>query len=228
VEAIRCAQAATVLEPGQNYFLSGLNNILLYIGEYHQVLESPIEAQHPWALLFLGRRDEALGLVRQQLAARPDFYRQQIRFIRVLGYAGQWEELVRYFDRTWGDVAVFVDELNLPPFWEMATAMQMTEHPLAPTMLDAYAKDTAYLRDEGLASGASDRQEAVLRLLQGKEQEALSLMELAYEKGWREAYADEYPVWTLVQDKDRMNKLLENIMSDIEKEREKLGYGPLL
>jgi len=103
VEAIRFAQAATVLEPGQNYFISALNDTLLDIGEYQPVLESPIESQHPLALLFLGRRDEALELVRQQLAARPDFYRSQMRFIRLLGYAGQWEELVRYFDRTWGD-----------------------------------------------------------------------------------------------------------------------------
>ncbi|WOJ97330.1 hypothetical protein R0137_01875 [Congregibacter brevis] len=227
VEAIRFAQAATVLEPGQNYFISGLNNTLLDIGEYQQVLESPIESQHSWALLFLGRRDEALELARQQLAARPDFYRQQILFIQVLGFAGQWEEVARYFNRTWGDVGAFVEELNRPPFWEMATAMQMTEHPLAPKMLEAYEADIAYIRNQGLASGSVDRQEAVLLLLQGKEQEALALLELADEKGWREAYVGDYPVWTLVQDQDRLNKLLAKVIADIERERQKLGYGSL-
>jgi len=228
VEAIRFAEAATVLEPGQNYFLSRLNDIYLDLGEYELVLESPIEPLHAWALLRLGKHDEALALAREQLAQRPEFYRQQLRFIRVLGDAGEWEELARYFDRTWGDVAVFVNDIpGVPPFSETATALHVTEHPLALPMLDAFAAQVELARSHGLQAPRFDRQEGVLRLLQGREEEALALFESAYQKGWRQAGAEDSAIWALIDDQARLNSLFAKMRADIERGREKLGYGPL-
>lgn len=227
-EAVRFARASVALEPSENFLINFLNRTLLFVGEYDEVLASSMTTFHPFALIDSGDIDAGLALAREQITARPDFYAQQERYVRVLGFAGKWEELARYFDRTWGDVGVLVDAAPvIPPYRELATALHVTNHPLAGDMLAAYERDIDRQKAAGVDWATLDMEESVLRLLQGDEEMALALMEEAFDKGRRAAFFKNHAYLDLVEDRERLGRLITRMDAAINGEREKLGLEPI-
>ena len=200
---------------------------LLELGEYQRVLEGGIADLEVTALYMLGRKDEALDLVKAQLAERPDFPFVRQDYIAAHYFCGEWDEVVRYYEDAWGSPADFESSYASPPYGLVVAPLMAAGHEDGLALLDAFREFVDTRRASGQQGGGADYAEALLLMLEDRPEDALAMLESSYDNGHRSMSTIINPAFAPLREAPRYQALTAKLDAAINAERGKLGLAPI-
>lgn len=176
-------------------------------------------------MALLGRKADAIDLVRKELEKRPDFPQQVADYLVILNVTREWPEIVRYYDSKWDSPDAFRRQFSRsPPFAAVIPALQAAGHADAPAMMALWRKHLDTLEASGFQDTSIDIANANWHLLKGEPDKAADLLETAYSKGARDIFILVSPI---LEDTPRLNAIRAKIGKAINAERAKLGLKPI-
>ena len=197
----------------------------LSLGEYSKVLLSAYDQHHPFALSGLGEKKAGRDLAEKYIKSRPDNVDQQQVYMNFLFLEGQWDDLTAYYEDTYGSVKDLKDSDSYPPLEQVAAALVATNHPHAKELISVTRKHIEQQRDSNITLAILDYEEAVLLIIEGRPDLALSRLKSAYDKGSYDLHIKLNPVYNRLSGIDGYDKLVTETENVINAERAKIGLG---
>jgi tetratricopeptide (TPR) repeat protein len=236
MDAGRLAEAqvpmARLLALGPNW--GPLFNARLYsrLGDSDRVLAlQGVPAFRARALFALGRSDEAIAELREQLAATPDDPGSVEVLLTALTRAGRFDEALTLYRERWGDIKALdavVGPTSSGPFEAIAAAQRATgdESGLAEA-LAVWRKRLDFQREQGYASAGFVATEARYFALADERAAALKAMTQAIDLGFRDPLLGRDPAFAALDDDPEFKAQNARMIKLINIERAKLGMAPL-
>ena len=232
-EAVGWYRQADAVAPGETNTRRAIGNLLLSLGDYRGA-EQLLDKWRHNVYLAEGRVEEAVGAVRQGLAARPDDPYTIVAAARTEAWAGNFdrarqllEPLAEGSERGKGHL---FEHFNVP-FWDPAIAATDLALARAGTGDESGADELlaqagAYferLRAEGLDHPGITYQEVRILALGGRAGEALAALRGAIDQGWRFWYTAGDPALQTLRDEDEFKDMIAEINSLVAAEGAKLA-----
>ena len=226
-ETISIRRQAMALDPSnqrtqRDKFLDYIN-----IGEFDIELPENLSFLIDDVQMLQGLKEEALATARGRIADRPDYPSGQASFASSLYLLGEVDELVAYYEDTWGSIDNLQRTFNRPPYLTLAGALIKTGHPDGEKMLAAARTRVDEERGWGRDNVGLDLREAKLLVLEGKNEEALSMLESAFLKGTRSFDIITDPGYAPLRDLPRYKALTVKLANAINLERAKINLPPI-
>ncbi|MEO0345324.1 MAG: tetratricopeptide repeat protein [Pseudomonadota bacterium] len=186
--------------------------------------------------LLEGRGDDAAERAATLLARSDNYYVFQFEYIRTLADAGMDEQLIAYYQETFGDIETYERSLFwafdpvMPPFWALAYAMHRSG---ADKNLDTVMTRWRQAIDIARANGADnydvDLNEAQWYALKGETEDAVAYLERAagHGRGLLEARLLNDYLNTLLGGHPGFEELMANNLRRINEERAALDLDAL-
>ena len=200
---------------------------LFELGENEAVLRSDYTDLNPFALLRLGRVEEAQALAESNIKARPNFTSNQQSYIDFLFMQGEFQKLSDYYDETYQTVETFSESDSYPPFEKVTAALLETKHPQAEDMMKATRAHIDIQRESRISLSVLDIEESVLLILEGKTAAALDRLDAAFSKGSYDLGISLNPVYARLNGDPRFEALKEKTLAAINRERRALNLMPI-
>ena len=226
-EAIDIRRKAIALDPSNQRTQRDKFRDYLNIGEFDIDLPNNLNYLLDDALLFQGRKDDALKVARMQIDARPDYPGGQGAYVSTLYLAGEFEELVAYYENTWGSLDNLQRAFSRPPYLNLALPLIEAEHPDGLKMIEAARERVDEERGWGRDNVGLDLRESKLLVFEGKNQEALNMLESAFLKGTRSFYMIIDPGYAPLYDSPEYQILIGKLANAINRERSKINLSPM-
>ncbi|RZV41417.1 MAG: hypothetical protein EX271_08070 [Acidimicrobiales bacterium] len=226
-ETIDIRRRAIALDPTNQRTQRDKFRDYLNIGEFDIDLPENLNYLQDDALLFQGLKSEALEVARTQVEARPDFPGWQAAYASTLYLAGAFDELVEYYDSTWGSLENLQRAFNRPPYLTFALPLIAADHPDGKRMVDATRLRVNQERGWGRDNVGLDLREAKLLILEGKNEEAMSMVESAFFKGTRDLYMVIDPGYAPLYEMPRYQAFKQKLTEAINLERAKINLPPM-
>ncbi len=224
--------AARMLAIGSNW--APLANAVIHyrVGDFDRVLSlQGIPTFRARALLALGRSDEAIADLREQLAATPDDLDAGETLLTTLTGAGRFDEALALYRERWGDIKALdadVGPTESGPFEAIAAAQRATgdKKGLAETLANWRGR-LDFWREQGYASGEFVMTEARFFALADERAAALKALTQAIDLGVRDPLLDRDPAFAELRDVPEFKAQNARMTALINIERAKLGMAPL-
>lgn len=176
------------------------------------------------ALMFLGRKNDALDLVRTELGKRPDYPPIQTIYLHAHFVSRDWDEVVRYYDETWDSPDAFMQGFSTKPFASTVPPLLEAEHPDADALLALWRQTIDEQRSAGIKIHTLDVSEGLWHLANGEPDKGFALLDSAFAKGSRDIYLLVNPT---LGNSLRAKAFRAKIDDAINAERVKLGLKPV-
>lgn len=228
-ESLKLRRRALEIAPDYPRISNGMARTEVHLGIFDGSVTNPeiVPQVKIEAYLLQGKKKDALKISREAIAERPDYFRSKIIFLAALHEAGEWAEIVRYYDLTWGSADAFNQDFPYPPFGFLIPALQDANHPdteqliqLARALLEQYTA-------AGEKSASIDDFKARLLILEGKTELAMDALEHAYNNGARDLLWFIDPAFQPLSGTPRFEMLKKNTGKAINTERAKLNLPPM-
>ena len=224
--------AARMLAIGSNW--APLANAVIHyrVGDFDRVLTlQGIPIFRARALLALGRSDEAIADLREQLAATPDDLDAGEVLLTTLTGAGRFDEALALYRERWGDIKALdadVGPMESGHFEAIAAAQRATgdKNGLAETLAH-WRKRLDFQREQGYASGAFVMIEARYFALANERAAAVKALTQAIDLGVRDPLLARDPAFAGLLDDPEFKAQNARMITLINIERAKLGMAPL-
>jgi TolB-like protein/Tfp pilus assembly protein PilF len=226
-QTIDIRQRAIALDPSNQRTQRDKFRDYLNIGEFDIDLPESLNYLVDDAFLFQGLKEEALKVARTQIEARPDYPGGQAAFATTLYLAGAFDELVAYYESNWGSLDNLQSTYNRPPYLNLALPLIEAGHPDGRKMVEAERTRVEEERGWGRDNVGLDLREAKLLVLEGKEDEALRMLESAYLKGTRSFYMVIDPGYAPLYDLPEYQVLIAKLADAVNRERAKINLPPM-
>ncbi|MGE6697882.1 tetratricopeptide repeat protein [Hyphomonas sp. NPDC076900] len=211
--------------PDEAVLQQNLNEVRYELWDFAALTESAEDPARPFALLAMGRKAEALIVSASTLAQRPDYRDASEHHLTLLYRAGELDAVVKLYDEQYGSLQSVQSTGGTRGVLAMAGALQAGNRPEAAEFIQRAAQALEARKAAGETGPQLLRREAVLLMLQGKQESALALLEeLAGAGGVSMTFAD--PVFAPVRNAPRFRALVEKQKRYINSERATLGWAP--
>jgi tetratricopeptide (TPR) repeat protein len=224
--------AARMLAIGSTWAPLGNATLQDRLGDFDRVLTlQGIPAFRARALLALGRSDEAIADLREQLAATPDDLDAGEVLLTTLTGAGRFDEALTLYRERFGDIKALdavVSPIASGPLEAIAAAQRATgdEKGLAETL--AYRrKRLDFQREQGYVNGAFRMTEARYFALADDRVAALKALTQAIDLGVRDPLLGRDPAFAALLDDPEFKAQNARMITLINIERAKLELAPL-
>ena len=228
-EGIKLRRQAFEIIPESGRALNGLGGYEVSLGVFERALATPDETPllSVIALIFQGKKDDALSVSRKALSERPDYNRIRQLFLEALHQTGEWDEIIRYYDNNWDSADAFDQAFINPPFGYLIPALKEAGHPDTAALLKHARAIFEKYKTLGDNDAVMDNIEARLLLLEGKPNLAMDVLDRAFSKGARDLYWFVDPVFAPLRGTKRFDALKTNTNKAINAERAKLDLPPM-
>jgi len=226
-ETIDIRRRAIALDPTNQRTERDKYRDYLNIGEFDIDLPDKLDYLRDNAFLLQGLKDEALELARKQIDSRPDYPSGQASFVYTLYHAGAFDELVAYYESTWGSLDNLERTFNRPPYLNFALPLIEAGHPDGVKMRDAERAKVDEERGWGRDNVGLDLRESRLLVLENKHDEALAMLESAFLKGTRSFYMIIDPAYAPLRDRPEYQDLMAKLKTAINLQRAKINLPPM-
>jgi TolB-like protein/Tfp pilus assembly protein PilF len=224
--------AARMLAIGSNWAPLANAKVHDRVGDFERVLSlQGISAFRARALLALGRSDEAIADLREQLAATPDDLDAGEVLLTTLTRAGRFDDALTLYRGRWGDIKALdavVGPTASGPFEAIAAAQRATgdKNGLAET-LALWRKRLYFQREQGYASAEFVMIEARYFALADERAAALKALTKAIDLGVRDSLLGRDPAFAELRDDPEFKAQNARMITLINIERAKLGMAAL-
>jgi TolB-like protein/DNA-binding winged helix-turn-helix (wHTH) protein/Tfp pilus assembly protein PilF len=222
--------ASEIEQDVREMFLRGRLHVLLALAENDRVLDESeqltgAEAIRIKALILQGRQIDAVAAAERWLAEDPDSARPVDALLTSLFYAGLWTEYVTVFERHFHHVSFFRD-LEYLPAGSMALGPYEAAGHRRYDMFESVAWEVLENGDKrGAAWAVLDVYAARLLVLAGREDEAITRLRLAVEKGYFSPWIPIDPVIGRLSAREDYIALLGDIEQRVNEQRAQLGLS---
>ena len=223
--------AARVLALKSNW-APGLNADIYYaLGDFEKVLSLQESSSRLWALIALGRNEEAVAAARERFASAPEDRGAAEDLLSTLSWVGRFDEVLALFRERWGDLKgldTYFGAVESGPLLSIATAQraQGQQQALAATLAH-WRKRIDFLREQGYPADAFLMTEARYRALAGERAAALKALTRAIDLGGRDPLLGRDPALADLRDDPDFKAQLFRMKKLINAERAKLKMAPL-
>jgi len=231
-DALALLEAAVEREPGSMASRSALGRALIDTGQYERAAEIDAPFQKAWALVFLGRQEEARIILSELASSGEDIS----DYINLSVLTGHYAEVVEFFETRWPDFDAF--EADFPPFGRIdlytyadlaqAYAAEGNEQRFRDCMT-RYRTHLDRARELGLASVILDVMEALYFALSGDHETAVKNLDRAVDAGYL-GYPRMSKEWVQLKPLEgdpEFEAVQARMVAHLNAERAKVGLGPM-
>lgn len=219
-DAFNNLQAALEMAPDDPRILREQTQLLFSLGEFETVLRSQ-DKFHPVLLFLMARFEEALSLAESNFRDQPGKVEAELQYLSVHFLAGKWDEIIEYYNLKGGNIEAFENSLPYLGYGWVAASMSKVGHPDAAAIMERYQARNREFRS-GYDNHDVDRGDVSIMLLEGRDEQALQLLEQMVAKGYRGFYIFVHPELDPLRRNPRFKTLSTQVATAINAERVKL------
>jgi len=220
VEAVREYYRSIGLDPGRSAARNDLANLLENLGLPGEAMQVDPQRDELDDAVARWDRDAIVRLARERYAKAPELRRNKLNLFFALAFAAEdSENAVPAGNEVWEEfknIGLNVPWLTLPLSWNASRA----EYPAESASFRAIAADSLRARIEAGDDDANvHRHQAALALVDGRFDGAIRELGLAMDRGYRDPYLAEDPMFRPLADQPGFQALLSRMRDTIEAER---------